>query len=76
MLLWCESGRILTWFLLSLSSLNLIRRNFLDLNWPGYLIEKMLNSFDGKFYLVSVECNFVCAGFSTSDSLMLVTDLG
>ena len=75
MLPWCELGQILTWFLLSLSSLSLIRRNFLDLNWLGYLIEKMLNSFDGKFYLVSVECNSVCVGFSTSDSLMSFTDL-
>ena len=60
---------------MSLSSWSLIRHNSSDLNWPGYLIEIMVGSSDGKFYLVSTKCNFVCAGFSTSDSPMLLTDL-
>ena len=70
-----ESGQILTWSLLSLSSLNLIRRNFLNLDWLGYLIEKKVNSSESKFYLVSTKCNFVCAVLSNSDSLTEFTDL-
>ena len=70
-----ESGQILTWSLLSLSGLNLIKRNFLDLDWLGYLIEKKVNSSESKFYLVSTKCNFVYAVLSNSDSLTGFTDL-